>query len=93
VFQTAANIEGPVQDRLPDGQAPQRAGLARFGIVVRQGTDLLCRKNQGVRVVKIGQGDRRGPHQRTVAARVPGEGVVLGSSRRQVVTGRLCLAT
>ena len=50
-----------------------------FGIVVGHGADLLGRENQGVRVVEIGQGDRRGPHQRSVAAGAAGAGMVLAS--------------
>ena len=59
---------------MPDEVAPQHARLARLGVVVRQRAQLRRGVGEGVlrAVAEVRERDRRGPHQRPVAGRVPG---------------------
>jgi len=59
--------------------------------MVCHGTYFMRRLNQAIRVVQVGQGDRRDPHQRPVTAQETGMGMVLLRRRLEVAGGRLGL--
>ena len=83
VPQPRAGVEFPSQDGVPDGQAPEHARLAGRLVEVRERADGHRRLRQPVRVIEVGEGDRRGAHQRAVARRAPGPLVQVGRRRQR----------
>jgi hypothetical protein len=65
-----------VQDRVPHGQAPHGAGIASSGIMVGQRRYGARGTGQPAGVVQEGERDRGGAHERPIAARSPGAGMV-----------------
>ena len=66
-------VEGAVQDRVADRERPQLACLGGALVVVGQRADRSRGLQTALGVVQVGDADRRGAHQRPVAALPAGE--------------------
>ena len=71
-----SEVDSLVQHGDADRFAPQHAGVAGERVGVGQLRDQACRPGQGLPVVEVGEGDRRGTHQRAVASSVTVGGCV-----------------
>ena len=89
VGEAGSDVELGVQDRVPDRQRPQHAGLLGVRVVVGQRADLAGRLDQRDRVVEVGQRDGRRTHQRAVAGGVTGPGVQVVRRRGHRRAGRV----
>ena len=74
----------PGQDGVADRGAPQHASVTGIGVEVRQLADRTGRLHQRRLVVEVGEGHRRGPHQRAVAG---GTAAALVQGRRLFTRG------
>ncbi len=72
VAQSDSNVERSSEHRVTDGAAPQHAGVGGLGVEMGEFADRAGGLHHCVFVVEIGEGNRRGAHQRTVTGRVAG---------------------
>ena len=68
VLKPYPGVEFAGQDGVPDGQRPEHAGLAGRPVEVGERADGHRRLRQPTRIIEVREGDRRGSHQRAVAA-------------------------
>lgn len=76
-------VERALEHGEADGEAPERAGLAGFGVGVGERAEGVSGLDEGIWVVEVGEGDGRGAHERADPAGAAGAFVERGGGRAQ----------